>query len=599
MFAQGKSMDPETQYFSLPDDSEGAQPSALQAILSQLLPGQLGSAAGPSIPSPYAPGAAAPPQASALGPQAQPMVPQAPIAAAPAPQAQSIPMAQALNQYLLPGQMGAAPQAAPQSVPAAAPPAPQMPTPPKGRSVPTWLKALGAISALTGGPGAAMVDSYQQAGDQKDQQSYQNQLQQFQMKQAQADRAQQLQTAQSAQLAKNNQATQAAYGSLIKTLQGMDDPSQAAFVKQLAGNPGLSAAYGLTPQAIQQQFYDAKGNFQPVGAADTSKDDIALMKAQTQARTGFDKLSFAGQQARHDSMDPDDWQQTYGIPWNNWQPGQNQIDVTRTASQISRGNLQAAQANLTKVEAQGDPQKIKIAQGRLAEAVRQDNLVNGAKTAERAVQTRGQDLTHQDRQSALSEKKAEYRSLSQYRMNKMSGNPDSLSGLKTQQIISDRSKARTELMNLRNQGQALAVNFKMDPAVKQSQMNDIAAQTRQAQQDYNALDQLFQQKMALTPKQVNTPSALAPMPVGAVTNGLGQPVSNVQIPRGLGPLPGFPAARATPAPRQGGTIINGTFGGKQVEFHAPTSSTEFQTLTPAKRQAYMAWLQQEKGRRHR
>lgn len=596
-------LDPDSSTFAMPTDYAGAQPSALQALLnSYLLPGQIGSPASTPAPAPaVAPaGPVSPLQSFLSSPQATNAGPTAPTPAV----AAAAPNPVNVNPGL--------PMLNMQPAPTPGQVAMHMPTPPAPRNVPTWAKALGVLSALAGGPGAAMVNQYTKQGDASDQQQYGMQMQQYQMQQQEAQKAQANQQQQTQQQFDNQQAQQKSYGDLTRTLSGMDDGSQQQLVSALMKSPAQLAIYGQTPETMKAQFFDGKGNFTPIEAQQTAKDSAALLRTQTTARERLYQMTTDAQQNLHDQMAPDDWENATGIPYKDFTPGQITSDVTKMSAEQSKANVDSAQAQLATARASGISKQIEIAQDRVNEAVRNDNLVNQSKAAAQQVTKRGQDFAHQDRQASnrTAMSRVQIDNIRATELNRLTNikiaNANSPGGASP---IKNLISATTQLANAtKMRDQALAqLNNTLNPP------DDEAAAELHGQVDqYNkVIIPLWTGKVAEFRDQasgIKPKGSVAPVSPG-VTNGYGL------LPPGVSPLPSFtanpsyggngghsqpqaPRVQQPPAQRPV-HVVSGTFAGHQVSFHAPTTKAEFDAMTPLKRQAYMQYLQQTKGVRHR
>lgn len=680
-----------TNYYTLPDTSPAPSPlDALRALLAQnTLPGptpQFQTGAGGLVDqyaraangqAPLMPGAA-------LSQGALPMIPQAAPAASPQLAALQSLLAQNTlggpTPNFTPSLPGGADMFAPAPMPvpgtgkkkgkaAQAQTQDGMPTAPKGRELPMWAKVLAGLSTAAGGPGAQIAHAYLNAGGAKDQAQYQQQFHDWQQRQATAQ-----------QDLGNAHAAAQVQGALVDRLSGLDPDSQQQYVGALAANPDGLQAYGYTPETLHAQFYDAQGQFQPVGTVADAKDASTQSRAQTQARTQLFGLAPDAQQNLHDSYlgHADEWETAFGIPYDQFKPGQTQKDVTagknadtraEQAQALAGSRLSTAQTNFLRATLRLNPQQQALMHSGMdpteweqktgipyaafqpgmterdtislmglrqrailadqSNATRRFGITTASadRRAGQAVTERGQDLAHNDRQAGLQQSQARFQSQMAYKRSLAAGG-DGVSGLKLQQVIQDRETARKELQRLRAEGQALSTNYKMAPDVKQSQMDDIAAQTKQAQDDYNSMDTLYQAAM----KKFTPAPSVAPNP----SIGRGQPPKapntrtgkNAYAPAaGLGSLPPFPVgvpgnspflltgaggigtqsakqvaqiralggSVSTAAPRQpaGGVprvTLNGTYGKSKVEFHGPISKQEFDSLTPTKKLMYLGYL---------
>ena len=370
-------LDPDTQYYQMGDGNAGAQPSAapsptgvenptginplldLQSAGAQAAPaggqnlaalfqliGQLTApkdkakepaplvpmkpTANPQMIPTVDPGMSAGPQGMSAGPQGmtspQGMVPGYPMAP---PPGQS-------PDRMMPGANGQPPAPSnPQSPNNGGAPPLSMPQMPHHNN--SWLQALGALSALAGGPGGHIASAVMANQKQGDTDRYNQQVQAYQQQQHDTQTT-----------FENTNQTAAAGANLTEGLSRLDPASQEARVRGLMGSPGILAAYGYTPDSAKAQFFDNTGAFVPVTAADKPVNEASVARAQTQARNSMSHMTLDGQQSYHDGFasDHDAWQQQTGLPYEGFVPSATAKDANDTANTSIK--LSASQNNQLK-----------------------------------------------------------------------------------------------------------------------------------------------------------------------------------------------------------------------------------------------------------
>lgn len=273
----------------------------------------------------------------------------------------------------MPGPAGGPPQPAPA-------PAPGPPVVPKLDPANKWIGLLAALATLGGAhtAGTSAADAMQA--------NRENQLQTYDAKE-QAYRAnQQQQAQQTAQQQDTQDRTIGAQSELMTRLEGMDPATQEQYIRAM--DPSTAAAFGFTPETLQQTFFGADGKFVPVQAAVKPTNPVEMEKARTAAFKQFTDLSPEAQQHYHDTTDPETFQEQLGIPWDDFQPMQTEKDTEATANDVYSNALKQAQIDFTKARASGVPQQIAIAKQRLVQAQQLADQRN-------ATEIRGQNLTHE------------------------------------------------------------------------------------------------------------------------------------------------------------------------------------------------------------